>query len=120
MRVVDAWLLKRSILKFKTKISKALIRDYGKLNYYSISEVENSIHRLRLGSQHSIYAIGMYCTSESFNSYCENKGIKYNYELIRKDICEVLDKGGDDVKQEDFFPIQNTGIGGGTDSGSCG
>ncbi|MFK7997895.1 MAG: DUF6559 family protein [Granulosicoccus sp.] len=62
MAFFTAWFRRKAIIKYRNRLSSALVKDYGKRETYFPEQVITTIHRARLSKKHSVYALAMFST----------------------------------------------------------
>jgi len=126
MNIFSAWLRGRAIVQYRDILRRLLSNDYGGSEFYLPAQVIASLNRHRLNKTHSLYAVAMFCTEESYAEYQSDISSDIDYLEARSIIGHVIFDGVSNFKQTDLStssPVAagpNDSVGGISSSGGDG
>lgn len=122
----------RAIKSYIVKLPKILSKDYGKSEFYTPEQVSKSIERSGLVAMYGYYAISMFCTRDSFDSYHQATDELLSYDNARSEVAgdyfngytdfsaKHLDQASAEYSDFKFDSFADGGFDGGDGGGSSG
>ena len=87
-----AWLEKyrkrKAIGAYVTRLRPALVRLFGKSDYYKPEQVKQAAEEAKLPIQDLCYGLATYCTQDDFDAYHTGSGEECSYWGMRVEVAE--------------------------------
>ena len=80
IRCVKRYLAIRS---YVLRLSRELVRRFGKRSFYSLEQVTQAVQRGNLSAAFIAYAHAAFCTQKDFDAHYEPLGVSCNYRALR-------------------------------------
>jgi hypothetical protein len=85
-----------AIRSYMLRLSRELIRRFGKQSFYSVEQVSQAVQRGKLSSAFIAYAHASFCSQKDFDTFYEPMGVACSYQGLRSVIGQRYFSGDTD------------------------
>lgn len=96
MSLINGYKKNKAIKSYIVKLPKILSKEYGKSKHYTPEQVSKSIERSGLQTVYAYFAISIFCTQQSYDSYYQPSGQAVSYDESRSEIADSYFNGHTD------------------------
>lgn len=90
--MISAWLKRRAIRRYMSRLPRRLFEDYGHAGPYTPAQVEATMRRHRIGPlRHAAYAVAIFCDPKRLPEFQPDHGP--NYSELRAEIGDAFFEG---------------------------
>jgi hypothetical protein len=75
-----------AIRSYMLRLSRELVRRFGKKSFYSVKQVSQAIQRGRLSAGFIAYAHASFCSQKDFDAFYEPLGVACSYQGLRRTV----------------------------------
>ncbi len=92
---------RKAIGAYVTRLRPALVRLFGKADYYKPEQVKQAAEEAKLPMQDLCYGLATYCTPDDFDDYHAGSGEECSYWGMRVEVAEHHFHGNVSFTQQD-------------------
>lgn len=109
---------RKAIWAYVTRLRPALVRLFGKADYYTPEQVKEAAKEAKLPMQDLCYGLATYCTQGDFDDYHAGSGEECSYWEMRVEVAEHHFHGNTGFTQQDVAAHSDAHSHSGGDFGS--
>ncbi len=118
MGLLQQFLKRRAIKKYRRKLDPLLRKRYRRSDHYTSGQIRTTIGQCGFSVAYSCYALAMYLPRDEFDSFHQQTGESCDYDAMRQETGDLCFSGRTDFSVADCAYIDSPDAADGSDSGA--